>query len=153
MVLRTRCRHGQRLRGHGVSIVNYYYDYDYSDTFWKLWRLLTDFKGTIRQKKVFGCVYTSNSNNLKIWKPHHLKKNLGIRAVFDYADTGFSNFAIEYLRENEKFCETFLPVHMGPRSNLLSPKKWPKISWHCPFKGERKHKMRVKHSGWKTHSG
>ena len=28
--------------------------------------------------------------------------------IVDYADTGFSSFAIEYLRENEKGCETVL---------------------------------------------
>ena len=47
---------------------------DYADTFWKLWSLLTNFKRTIKQKKVFGCVYTSNSNNLKVWKPLYLRK-------------------------------------------------------------------------------
>ena len=40
--------------------------------------------------------------------------------VVNYADTRFSNFAIEYLRRNEKVCKLFLRVHMGPRSNLLS---------------------------------
>ena len=79
---------------------------DCADTFWKLWRLLTDFKGTIRQKQVFGCVYTSNSNNLNIWKLPYLEKNSGVRVVVDYADTRFSNFAIEYFRENEKVRET-----------------------------------------------
>ena len=34
---------------------------------------------------------------------------------------------VEYLRENEKFRETFLPVHMEPRSNLLSSPKIIKI--------------------------
>ena len=45
----------------------------------------------------------------------YLKKN---------SDTGFSNFAIEYLRENEKVRETVFACsfHMGPRSNLLSQK-------------------------------
>ena len=60
------CPRSQQLRGHGVCIVNDVIDY--ADTFWKLWRLLTHFKGKIRQKKVFGCVYTSNRNHLKIWK-------------------------------------------------------------------------------------
>ena len=43
-------------------------------------------------------------------------------SVVDYADTGFSNFAIEYLRENEKVTETFLSVLMGACSNPLSQK-------------------------------
>ena len=51
------CWNSQWLRGH----------------FWKIWSFLTDFKGTISQKKVFRCVYTSNNNNLKIWKSPHLK--------------------------------------------------------------------------------
>ena len=38
----------------------------------------------------------------------------------------------KYLCKNKKFTKPFSPVHMGPRSNLLS-KKWSKISWHCPF--------------------
>ena len=80
---------------------------DYVDTFWKLWRLLTDFKGTLRQKKVFGCVYTSNGNNLKIWKPPYLKKDVwSLR----------SNIFVK----TKKFPKLFWPVHMGPRSNLLS---------------------------------
>ena len=29
----------------------------------------------------------------------YLKKNLGVRVVIDYANTGFLNFAIEYLRK------------------------------------------------------
>ena len=37
-----QCRHGQWLCGH---------DNDYADTFGKFWRLLSDFKGKIRQKK------------------------------------------------------------------------------------------------------
>ena len=44
-----RCRW---LRGH---------DNDYADTFGKLWRLLTDFKGTLRWKKI----NTPKSNKLK----------------------------------------------------------------------------------------
>ena len=39
--------------------------------------------------------------------------------------------AIKHLRKNKKFAKPFLPVHMGPRSNLLSQKR-SKISWHCP---------------------
>ena len=35
------------------------------------------------------------------------------------------------MKKSEK---PFLPVHMGPRSDLSSKQKWSKISWHCPFK-------------------
>ena len=69
---RDMCWRSQRLHGHGVGVVN-----DYADTFGKLWRFLTDFKGTISRKKVFRCVYTSNNNNLKIFKSPYLKKKLG----------------------------------------------------------------------------
>ena len=49
--------------------------------------------------------------------------------VVDYADTRFSNFAIEYLLENETFRKLFLPVHIGSRSNFSNNKKnWSKIS-------------------------
>ena len=44
---------------------------DYANTDGKLWRLLTDFKGIIRQNKYLGVftVYSiPKSNNLKIWK-------------------------------------------------------------------------------------
>ena len=81
----------------------------------QFWRLLTDFKGTISQKKIIGYVYTPNSNNLKIWKPPYLKN--------DYADTRF----FELLRSNifaktKKFAKPFLPVHMGPRTNFFAKK-------------------------------
>ena len=37
-------------------------------------------------------------------------------------DTGFSNFAIEFLRENKEVCETNFVCSYGARSNLLSKK-------------------------------
>ena len=46
-----------------------------------------------------GCVYKPNSNNLKIWKPLYLKKNVHVPIFVDYTDM---YFAIEYLREDEK---------------------------------------------------
>ena len=105
------------LRGHTVGVV-----IDYVDTTMttrtlleKLLRLLTDFKGTVRQKKVF----RYNSNNLKIWKPPYLKKKLR---------------AIEYLRENDKFCETVFVCSYGAQVEFFKAKKWSEISWHCFFK-------------------
>ena len=38
----------------------------YADTYGKFGRPLTDFKGTIKQRKVLGCVYIKNSRILKI---------------------------------------------------------------------------------------
>ena len=54
-------------------------------------------------------------------KPQYLKKKSGVPVVIDYVDqdTLFSNFMIEYLCGNENFATLFLPVYMGPRSNLL----------------------------------
>ena len=74
-----------------------------------------------------------NSNNVKIWKCAYLKKNLGV--VVDCVDTWFSNFAIEYLRENEKVCETvFACLFVAQIESFKKTKKMLKISWHCPFK-------------------
>ena len=80
------CWNSRWLRGHNVSVATDYADtmsiscwlcgqgvgevVDYADTIMtmqtlseKLWRLLTDFKGTIRQKRYLVCVYTPTSNN------------------------------------------------------------------------------------------
>ena len=67
------------------------------------------------KKEVLGCVCTPNSNNLKIWKPPYQKINLRVRVVNKYADTRFLNLA-----KTKRFVKPFLPVHMGPMSDLLS---------------------------------
>ena len=36
----------------------------------------------------------------------------------DYADTPFSNFVIEYLRENKKFHEIVLPYSSGAKADM-----------------------------------
>ena len=64
----------------------------------------------------------------------YLKKNSSVRVVVDDADTRFSNFAIEYLRKNKKVAKPFLPVHMGPRSNLLSQKNGKKSRDTVPLR-------------------
>ena len=57
------------------------------------------------------------------------KKKSGVGVIVNYADTRFLTFAIEYLRENKFFlAKPFLPIHLGPRSNLLSRKKMIKNS-------------------------
>ena len=76
-------------------------------------------------KKVFICVYTANSNILKIWKPLYLKKNLRVRLVNVNADTRFSNFAIEYLWENKKVRETVFASSYGAKS-IFKQKNWQK---------------------------
>ena len=45
----TQCRRIRWLRRHNNN---------YTNTFGNLWRLLTDFKGTIKRKKYFVCLYT-----------------------------------------------------------------------------------------------
>ena len=102
----------------GVGVVN-----NYADTFGKLWRILTDFKGTtIRQYKVFICDYIANINNLKIWKSPYLKKKSGVRVVVVYRDTQFSNFAIKYLRESEKCRETIFAFSYGAKVESFKQK-------------------------------
>ena len=53
--------------------------------------------------------------------------------VVDYADTRFSNFAIEYLLENETFRETVFACSYCAQEEFLFIKRVSKISWHCPF--------------------
>ena len=55
--------------------------------------------------------------------------------VVDYADTRFSNFAIEYLRENEICRKTVFACSYEPLDESFKQQKWSKISWHCPCKG------------------
>ena len=86
---------------------------DYTKTFGKLSRLLTDFKVTIRRKKVVRCIYTPIKNNLKIWKPPFLKKTLHVHIVVDHADTQFLNFAIKYLRKNKKVSKIVFACSYG----------------------------------------
>ena len=65
----------------------------------------------------------------KIMKISISKENNGsVCVVVDYVETQFSNFAIEYLRENEKSRETPFACSYGAQV-----KKLPNISWHCPF--------------------
>ena len=48
-----------------------------------------------------------------MWKHPYLKKNVHVWVVFDYVETRVLNFAIEYLRENEKVHETFFACSYG----------------------------------------
>ena len=113
LTMRSWCLCSQLLRGHRQ---------DYPNTFGKLWRLLTDFKGAIWWKKVLACVYKPNSNNLKIWKCPYLKKILRVRIVVDYADTRLLYFEIEYLCEKEKVCKTVFACSYGAQVKSLKQK-------------------------------
>ena len=46
-----------------------------------------------------------------------------VRVVVDYVDTRFSNFASEYLRENENFCETVFACSYGAQVESFKPPK------------------------------
>ena len=106
--------------------------------FRKLWRLLTDFKGTIRWKNILKCVYKPYSTNKKIWNHPSLMKNLRVRIVADFIDTQFLNFAIKYLCKNQKVCITNLAFSYGTQFEYFKQKNWSKISWPCPFNCCRK---------------
>ena len=90
----TRCKRSQRLRGHShhfVHVVNNCVDMDKTTP-----TLLENFEGFSQilkeqsdEKKVLGCFYNPNSNNLIIWK-----KNLHVSVVVVFADTLFSIFVI-----------------------------------------------------------
>ena len=112
----ARCQHCL----HGVSVVNdnadtcvgVVNDYAHMDkttrTLGKLCRLLTDFKGTVRWKKVLGCVFKPNSNNLK----------LSLSNIF----------------AKTKISKTVFVCSYGAQVKSFKQKIWSKISWHCPFK-------------------
>ena len=106
--------------------------------FRKLWRLLTDFKGTIRWKNILKCVYKPYSTNKKIWNHPSLMKNLRVRIVVDFIDMQFLNFAIKYLCKNQKVCITNLAFSYGTQFEYFKQKNWSKISWPCPFNCCRK---------------
>ena len=71
----------------------------------------------------FSVVYKPNSNNLKKWKCSYLKKNLSVGVVVDFADTWFLNFAIEYLRENEKVRKTVFSCSYGAQIECFKQNK------------------------------
>ena len=102
---------------------------DYADTDKTTRTLSENFEGFSQilkeqsGKKGIWCVYTFNRNNLKILKPPYLKKNSGVRIVVDYGDTGFSIFAIKYLRENEKVCEIVFACSYGAQVEYIEHNK------------------------------
>ena len=53
----------------------------------------------------------------------YLKKNLGVCVVVDYGDIAFQTLRSNIFAKTKNFAKPFLPVHMGPRSNILSKKK------------------------------
>ena len=72
---------------------------DNADTEVKFWRPLTHVNGTIKRKKVLGCVYLSNSNISKIVCPR--SSWLCGHAYFEFVN-------VEYPCKQEQFCETDL---------------------------------------------
>ena len=51
-----------------------------------------------------------------------------MRVRVDYADMRFLNIVIEYLRENEKVCETVFACSYGTQVESVKEKKCSKIS-------------------------
>ena len=66
-----------------------------------------------------------------MWKPLYLEKKLHVRIVVDYAETQFSNFAIEYLLK--KVCKTVFACSFGAQVKSFKPKFFFEILWHYPF--------------------
>ena len=54
--------------------------------------------------------------------------------VVDYAYDGFLSLQLNIFAKTKKFVKPFLPVHTGPRSNLLSPKNYLKYRDAVPLK-------------------
>ena len=75
---------------------------------------LTDFKGTIRQKRYLGVFTHPIAKFKKYENPHYIKKTCHVLVVNEYADTRFSNFAINIFVKTKKFAQPFLIVHKGP---------------------------------------
>ena len=67
-------------------------------------------------KKVFRCVYTLNSINLKMGKSPYLKTKLLVHIVVDYAYTQFLNFFLK----TKKFAKPKV-------ESVKKRKKWAKI--------------------------
>ena len=86
---------------------------NYSDTSMTTWTLFENFEGFSQilqeqsDKKRYLGVFTHQIAIIEKFE------NCCIFRKFDYADTRFFNFAIEYLRENEKVRETVLAFSYG----------------------------------------
>ena len=86
--------------------------------------LLENFEGfSVILKEQSGEKGTCSS--LKIWKPPSLKKNLLVCLVHDFARMQLQTWDFPTLRSTfitkmKKFAKPFVPVHMGPRLNLIS---------------------------------
>ena len=63
-----------------------------------------------------------------------------VSVVVEYADTRFSRVS---LQKTKKFAKPFLPIHMGPRSNLLRKTKWSKLVTLSLLKAHTRGKMLV----------
>ena len=105
---------------------------DYAETDSKLWRLLTDLKGTIKWKQYLGVFTYPIAIILKHVNGSYMRlKNCWLD------NTQILNFVIEYLRKNPKVRETIFGCSYGVQVESLS-KKISKILWHCPIKREKK---------------
>ena len=72
-------------------------------TTWTLFENFEGFSQILKEqsgKKDIWMGLQIQQQQFKHFKPLYRKKNLGVRVVVDYADTGFFSFVIENLREN-----------------------------------------------------
>ena len=61
-------------------------------------------------------------------------------AAVDYVDTRISNYAIEYLRENENIRDYFWACSLGTKKEYFKQQKMGlELSWYCPFKRVKDH--------------
>ena len=88
------------------------------DIYAKFWRGVIDFKGSIRQYKVYLGVLTRTIAIIGTFENRglpYLRLNFHIRIVVDFAETQILIFAIKYVCQNKKFHETDLTRLKGPR--------------------------------------
>ena len=77
------------------------------------------------------------SRNFSLLQRYSSKPS-GVCVVVDYAERWFSNFVIEYLRENKKGLRNYFCLFIrGPRSNLLSKKYGRKSRDTVPFNSQK----------------
>ena len=97
--------------------------------------LLENFEGfSVILKEQSGEKGTCSS--LKIWKPPSLKKNLLVCLVHDFARMQLQTWDFPTLRSTfitkmKKFAKPFVPVHMGPRLNLISKNITGRKAFYC----------------------
>ena len=71
------------------------------------------------KEKVFRCVNTPNSNDIKIWKCQYPTKKVCFSVLLTTQTCDFQTLQSNIFAKMKKVFETFFPVNMGPRLNPL----------------------------------